>query len=485
MQNLEPQVRPGPKNQIIAESGPDPREITLKQSCEAWHQFWMPRLRASVARASGPTPGRPVVISDSLRVSSLLGAFLAPFELHLLGFSLLLPVLLQSLSKQEEFYQNHMANNGVSTRYHEVTFNVFKDEKTIQVKKASPKDAEEDTSVTNLSKQAVKSVKKKKKIVKGRLFIKIHYRDRSSRFKKCQDGGQEVVGDKLGKLEQKGRIDHRTTLNALLRGRSARTLQTSARFCIGCSFVVSGWSECVRMTLRAPFLALSAGERSFAYFLDMASSSGSKRIKTMATNMEKEEKGKNKHFQTVQNRRLLMERKVGLIPTMAPQFERELGRRKSKTDFYTGSTNNAYIQCPSNLGSKCTIMEFIEAPRKNINLLSNPKPNIAAHKTIIAARIPSPAICTHVEQSSTCHQHSSQDAKPMTTRFTGCQAYHSTVPRLPSLQSNAAVFTGCQAFKIKTEAPSLMRSWLLNLNLSQERSPPSSWRILRASKTEK
>lgn len=35
-----------------------------------------------------------------------------------------------------------------------------------------------------------------------------------------------------------------------------------------------------------------------------------------------------RHFQTVQNKRLLMERKVGLIPTMTPQFERELGRRQ-------------------------------------------------------------------------------------------------------------------------------------------------------------
>ncbi|KOM52107.1 hypothetical protein LR48_Vigan09g076600 [Vigna angularis] len=35
-----------------------------------------------------------------------------------------------------------------------------------------------------------------------------------------------------------------------------------------------------------------------------------------------------RHFQTVQNVRLLMERKVGLIPTMAPEFGRELERRQ-------------------------------------------------------------------------------------------------------------------------------------------------------------
>ncbi|WVZ07888.1 hypothetical protein V8G54_021234 [Vigna mungo] len=51
-------------------------------------------------------------------------------------------------------------------------------------------------------------------------------------------------------------------------------------------------------------------------------------------------------------------------------------------------------------------------------------PVVTTQKPRIAARIPSPAICTYVEQSSTCHQHSSQDAKPLTTRFTGCQAFN-------------------------------------------------------------
>ncbi|WVY91156.1 hypothetical protein V8G54_036670 [Vigna mungo] len=35
---------------------------------------------------------------------------------------------------------------------------------------------------------------------------------------------------------------------------------------------------------------------------------------------------------------------------------RDVGEEKSNTGFYTGSANNAYIQCPSNPGSKCTIM---------------------------------------------------------------------------------------------------------------------------------
>ncbi|KOM48180.1 hypothetical protein LR48_Vigan07g188400 [Vigna angularis] len=72
----------------------------------------------------------------------------------------------------------------------------------------------------------------------------------------------------------------------------------------------------------------------------MASSS-SKRIKTVASKTDRGQKRKEQiysnkflshmhegHFQIVQNRRLLMERKVGLIPTMAPEFERELGRRQ-------------------------------------------------------------------------------------------------------------------------------------------------------------
>ncbi|KOM49797.1 hypothetical protein LR48_Vigan08g062400 [Vigna angularis] len=73
----------------------------------------------------------------------------------------------------------------------------------------------------------------------------------------------------------------------------------------------------------------------------MASSLGSKRIKTTDAQTERGKKRKEqaysnkflshmheRHFKTVQNRRLLMERKVGLIPLMAPQFERELGRRQ-------------------------------------------------------------------------------------------------------------------------------------------------------------
>lgn len=35
-----------------------------------------------------------------------------------------------------------------------------------------------------------------------------------------------------------------------------------------------------------------------------------------------------RHFQIVENKRLLMERKVGVIPSTAPQFGRELERRQ-------------------------------------------------------------------------------------------------------------------------------------------------------------
>lgn len=69
----------------------------------------------------------------------------------------------------------------------------------------------------------------------------------------------------------------------------------------------------------------------YVFGANMASSSGSKCIKTIATNTEKGRKRKEqfysnkflshmheRDFQIVQNRRLLMERKVGLIPLMAP-----------------------------------------------------------------------------------------------------------------------------------------------------------------------
>ncbi|XP_052725715.1 uncharacterized protein LOC128194336 [Vigna angularis] len=72
----------------------------------------------------------------------------------------------------------------------------------------------------------------------------------------------------------------------------------------------------------------------------MTSSSG-KRIKTLSTK-EKETKRKDKeqfyskkfrtpaherYFPAVEGRRLLMERKVANIPSLAPQFERELNKR--------------------------------------------------------------------------------------------------------------------------------------------------------------
>ncbi|KOM26060.1 hypothetical protein LR48_Vigan221s002200 [Vigna angularis] len=68
----------------------------------------------------------------------------------------------------------------------------------------------------------------------------------------------------------------------------------------------------------------------------MASSSG-KRIKTMGQKRKEPERVysnkflsylNEQHFGMVQNRRLLMERKVGMIPAMALQFGRELERRE-------------------------------------------------------------------------------------------------------------------------------------------------------------
>ena len=81
--------------------------------------------------------------------------------------------------------------------------------------------------------------------------------------------------------------------------------------------------------------------------------------------------------------------------------------------------------------------EFIEAPRKNINLLSNPKPNIVAHtKPELQQESPllqsEPTTNNPQRVTSTLHrmpslsQHTSQVAKPITTDFTGCQAFSQT-----------------------------------------------------------
>ncbi|KOM49584.1 hypothetical protein LR48_Vigan08g041100 [Vigna angularis] len=133
-----------------------------------------------------------------------------------------------------------------------------------------------------------------------------------------------------------------------------------------------GGFDCVQVPLSAPDWPSALAKRKHGC---MASSSG-KRIKTVASKTNRGQKRKEqiysnkflshmheRHFQTVQNRRLLMERKVGLIPTMVPEFERELGRRQWENsasypspanivvvkEFYTnartfgGATHEAYM----------------------------------------------------------------------------------------------------------------------------------------------
>ncbi|KOM26384.1 hypothetical protein LR48_Vigan263s000700 [Vigna angularis] len=87
----------------------------------------------------------------------------------------------------------------------------------------------------------------------------------------------------------------------------------------------------------------------------MASSSG-KRLKTMATKRKEKEPEQShssrflsrkheKHFKVVQDRRLLMERKVGMIPNFAPQFgEQLLGNDWGKLDPYPAPANIAVVK---------------------------------------------------------------------------------------------------------------------------------------------
>ncbi|KOM25669.1 hypothetical protein LR48_Vigan151s000800 [Vigna angularis] len=86
----------------------------------------------------------------------------------------------------------------------------------------------------------------------------------------------------------------------------------------------------------------------------MASSSG-KRLKTMATKRKEKEpeqphssrflsRKHEKHFSVVQDRRLLMERKVGMIPNFAPQFgEQVLGNDWGKLATYPAPANIAVV----------------------------------------------------------------------------------------------------------------------------------------------
>ncbi|KOM49831.1 hypothetical protein LR48_Vigan08g065800 [Vigna angularis] len=87
----------------------------------------------------------------------------------------------------------------------------------------------------------------------------------------------------------------------------------------------------------------------------MASSSG-KRLKTMATKRKEKEPEQShssrflsrkheKHFKVVQDRRLLMERKVGMIPNFAPQFgEQVLGNDWGKLATYPTPANIAVVK---------------------------------------------------------------------------------------------------------------------------------------------
>ncbi|KOM24883.1 hypothetical protein LR48_Vigan10s001200 [Vigna angularis] len=87
----------------------------------------------------------------------------------------------------------------------------------------------------------------------------------------------------------------------------------------------------------------------------MTSSSG-KRVKTMASKRKDKEpeqphssrflsRKHEKHFKVVQDRRLLMERKVGMIPNFAPQFgEQLLGRNWGKLATYPAPANIAVVK---------------------------------------------------------------------------------------------------------------------------------------------
>ncbi|BAT83757.1 hypothetical protein VIGAN_04097100, partial [Vigna angularis var. angularis] len=88
----------------------------------------------------------------------------------------------------------------------------------------------------------------------------------------------------------------------------------------------------------------------------MASSSGSKRTKTTAGLREHRRKEKiysdifltkdhQKHFSNVQNRKLLMERKVTLLPQDVPEFSNEiLERQWSSLCTYPEPANIAIVQ---------------------------------------------------------------------------------------------------------------------------------------------
>lgn len=62
----------------------------------------------------------------------------------------------------------------------------------------------------------------------------------------------------------------------------------------------------------------------YVFGADMASSLGSNRIKTIATNTERGRKRKEQIYSNKFLSHIHESRKVGLIPLMAPQFEREL-----------------------------------------------------------------------------------------------------------------------------------------------------------------
>ncbi|WVZ25790.1 hypothetical protein V8G54_004334 [Vigna mungo] len=113
---------------------------------------------------------------------------------------------------------------------------------------------------------------------------------------------------------------------------------------------------------------------------------------------------------------------------------------KSNTGFYTGLANNDYIQCPSNPSSKCTIMEFIEAPRKNINLLSNPKPKYSC-TTKPELQQESPILqsepMSNNPQRVTNTLHRMPSLSQQTSQVTKPSIKRNSLHRMPSLQDQS------------------------------------------------
>ncbi|KOM49736.1 hypothetical protein LR48_Vigan08g056300 [Vigna angularis] len=81
-----------------------------------------------------------------------------------------------------------------------------------------------------------------------------------------------------------------------------------------------------------------------------------------------------RNFEAVQNRRLLMERKVGLIPLMAAQFERELNRRQwdqlasNRAPASTVLVKEFYANARSYGGEGMRYMSYVRGKRITYNV---------------------------------------------------------------------------------------------------------------------